>query len=309
MISSISATISQVMGYIVFFYLVKKKITAETIEKVIVIVGVLFVIVFSTSFLIYPDKFVEFYDLGGDRGFQRIFVAGDGFLFLLFFLSINKYVSYKKSSWLLLSIVTYVCIIITLTRVYILGASMLAIIYFILSKRTYIKVLVVTIVAVMFLVIPNLTFVKNLQVETNEQTSNIQDYIRFRAADYFTSDFQPSIITSVLGNGFAYGEKTSYGREILKLRSEGYFIEDLGLLGLYIHLGVLAIIAYIMIYYKGLRTKLQDDFVYLKLFIGFMIFLSVTTSITFNSSFIFPIVFTLYLYDQAKVTKDEELTS
>jgi len=83
-------------------------------------------------------------------------------------------------------------------------------------------------------------------------------------------------------------------------------VEDLGLIGLYIYMGLLGVIAYVIIFYKGFREKLSDEFRYLKMFVAFLLFIGLNSYATYNASFIACIVFVLYLYEVDRSNRAEE---
>ena len=79
--------------YLLFFYLLRHKVKPPVIEKIIIVLGISFVIVYTISILSYPIPiFGDVYHYDTQRGFQRIISNGAGFLFLALFLSLNKYI-------------------------------------------------------------------------------------------------------------------------------------------------------------------------------------------------------------------------
>ena len=81
-IDSFKAT-SPYMIYVLFFLLVISKITISETEKIIVVFGILYMVLFTVSYLIFPNTILNVTQAYGDeRGFQRIAINGIGFLFL-----------------------------------------------------------------------------------------------------------------------------------------------------------------------------------------------------------------------------------
>jgi hypothetical protein len=234
-----------------------------------------------------------------ERGLQRIQLAGFGFIYLFFFMSLNKIFSTQGSrfKWIIFAAASYLCILLSLTRTYVAFSTVIALIYIFRNSKFYIKGLIAGGVIVAAFVIPNLEFVQNMVQMTKEDLGSSKDYIRVQAAQYFLNDFQPSVVTRILGNGIEYGEN-DYGIFIQRMGAvKGYFIGDLGLIGLYIYLGLLAIAAYVIIFYKGFIEKLSSGMNYLKMFIAFILLIGLNSFATYNTSFLLAIVFVVYLYE------------
>lgn len=297
---SLFASLFPVFGYNLYFFLLKNRISIQKIESIIKILGIVSVLAFLVSFLIYPSEIFQnsflFQDLS--RGFQRIQLRGFGFIYLFYFMTLNKISNKEGISWIVWWGLSLICIILSLTRTYIFFTVLLSGIYIIRNSSIYIKVLLV---AILYLGIQSITDSKIFQ-KLNETTSkdleSAEDYIRIKAATYFIGDFQPSPYTKVLGNGFPYGTKSNYGRFTDNLKkTDWFFVDDLGLLGLYIYLGALGVLAYVLIFFKTLKATLPDEFLYLKLFMAFILLIGLNSYATYNSDFLVGIVFVFYLYE------------
>ena len=156
-----------IMSYILFFLLSTFKMNKEDTEKIIIILGIFFVIVFLYSFYIYPRiLFGEIDQHDESRGFQRIRTDGIGYLFLLSFYSLSEFLIKKRSVFILVYLLTMVCIVLSLTRTYI-GFSVLFSIFFILKKSNFLTIfLVILITLAAFYAITQMKFYKIL-VSTN----------------------------------------------------------------------------------------------------------------------------------------------
>lgn len=296
-------------GYTFYYYLMSKGISIQTIERIITIIGIAFIIFFLFSFSVYPIKIFEYKETN-DRDFLRLFLYGDGFLFLFYFFAMNRFLTKKSYLWLALALAAYLCIILNQTRVYIVATAAITLWYFMRSRRLFLKILAMSIIVIGFLVLPQLDFIKGLQNKTQSDLGNTDEYIRVKAAKYFLNKFQQSPFTRVFGNGIYADKESHYSKEIIRLQTEkGFYIQDVGLVGLYTYLGLLGLGAYLMIFYKSLKTKLVENYDYLKMFMAFVICSCMTTDSTFSGSYVFPIVFTLYLYEHCRVEAQRTLVS
>ena len=306
------AVLFPLAGYNLYFYLIRKNVSAATIEGIIYIVGIAAVGAFFISFVLYPRQiFNNVFDSETgefERGVQRIQLTGFGFIYLFFFMSLNKIFSNRKRmmKWVLLCAISYVCIVLSLTRTYIVFSTVIGLIYLFRNSNFFIKALIAGGIITGAVIIPNLTYVQNMVQLTKEDIGKNKEYVRIQAAEYFLNDFQRSPMTRVLGNGIAYGEN-EYGRHMENVNKiQGFYVEDLGLIGLYIYMGLLGVIAYVIIFYKGFREKLSDEFRYLKMFVAFLLFIGLNSYATYNASFIACIVFVLYLYEVDRSNRAEE---
>jgi hypothetical protein len=296
---SVFASLSPAAGYVFYYYLVSSKTNTAILEKIIITIGLTFCILYLVSFAIYPTKILH-YSEATDRSVQRIFLNGEGFLFLFFFFSINRYSTSSSKKWLFYALLAFSCVLLNQTRVFIASTSIITLWYILRSQTLVTRIITLLAFSLLLLYVSQLEIVKSLTLKTGEQLSEFEQYIRYKAAEHYLTDFQQSILTYIFGNGWGYGDKTDYGQKIQDLQKNGYYISDLGLIGLYIHLGVLSILAYIIFFYKSLRLKLDKENQYLKMFVFFLLLAGATTSATFQAGYILPIVFTFYLLGRSK---------
>ncbi len=289
-------------GYFFYFYLVSKNIDIKVIEKTIIVIGLMFIAVFLTSFIIYPKLIVYYSDQSQPTSYvQRIFINGDGFLFLFYFLSLNKYKSSKGLLWIVFLLLSSLCIVLNQTRVYLASTFIITLFYLLQSTNFFLKVVLLIVCAVGFFFISETSFYETMQRRTKNDVQSGNNYIRVEAANYFLTDFQPSIFTRIFGNGTSYGEGNSYTEFVNTIQAKRlYYIEDIGFLGLYTYFGILAVIAYLIIFYKAFTAKLLSEHAYARMFIIFLLFTGLTTSATFNPGFIIPIVFAIYLFEKGR---------
>lgn len=304
---SVYGALLPVFGYTFYFYLMEKSISIKIIERVIIIIGLAFIVFFLFSFSVYPIRIFDYKETN-DREFLRLFLYGDGFLFLFYFFALNKLLNGKAKIWLVLVLAAFLCMILNQTRVYLISTAAITIFYLVRSKSVLVKIISIAMVISAFLILPQIDFVQGLQTKTQNDLGNSDDYIRVKAGKYFLNKFQQSPFTRVFGNGFYAGKDSYYSKEIKKLQTErGFYVQDVGMIGLYAFMGILPLIAYLLIFLRGLRTKLVAEYDYLKMFIIFIICSCLTTDSTFSGSYVFPIVFTLYLYEHCRTEAQKSL--
>jgi hypothetical protein len=283
------------MSYIFFFLLSSLKVRVQDIEKIIILIAVLYIVVYSVSYLVYPRQIfgmIMWYDNRG--GFPRIIIPGAGYLFLFSFYSLSKFFQKHKYFWMIIFLITIVYIIMILTRTLIAISFIFLSLYALNKSKNFNKVLAVFIIASGILLISQMDFFKSLSDQTISQTSNFRNDIRFKAVDYFLNHFSPNAFTRIFGNGEPNPD-SSYGNFMYHLEvEEGLFTSDIGYIGLYTKFGLLAILAYIIIIIKTIKTSVPHEFLYYKYFLYFVFVVSIIISSTFSADFIIPIVLALY---------------
>ncbi|UHG93159.1 hypothetical protein [Spirosoma oryzicola] len=295
LLHSIFATIFPVGSYLTFLFITYKRIKTITVERVILIFGICYIILYCISFIMYPIKILHFQDFDDERGIQRIIINGIGFLFLFFFMSISKFFLTSKVKWILFSVISYTCILATAERMYIASASLLAFIFIIKKQNKYVRIVSVICLIFLFDLIYNTPQVQMLIEKTGNEVSVLSNYIRYQSLLYFLNDFQQSSVTLLFGNGFAYGNKSAYGLQMMKLHDKYYWVEDLGFFGLYVYLGLLSIIAYLVIYLKIFKLKQVKGYEYAFFFMYFIALNGLTNYGTYSENFVMPIVLSLYI--------------
>jgi hypothetical protein len=283
------------MSYIFFFLLASLKARVQDIEKVIIILAVLYIIIYSISYYSYPRQIFGTIMWGDDRGgFPRIIIPGAGFLFLFSFYALSKYYNKHKFLWLVIFIITLVFIIMILTRTLIAISFIFLALFALHKSKNMNKIIAVLFIAIGFFVISQMNFFKSLSNQTISQTSNIKNDIRIKAADFYLNHFSPNTFTKIFGNGEPYPD-SSYGDYMWHLEAEErLFLSDIGYIGLYTKFGLLAILAYIIIIIKTIKLAVPEEYLYLKYFLYFVFIISIILSSTFSTDFIIPIVLALF---------------
>jgi hypothetical protein len=284
------------MSYIVFFLLATNEFEEEKVEKLIVILGIAYAVIFLFSFLTFPRIFFGDINQNDDtRGFQRIRTSGIGFLFLLSFFSLSEYILKRKSSLLILYLLTIICIVMSLTRTYIIFSIVFSIIFILKKSNVFIKVMTVLIAVSAFYLITQMDFYKLMADQTGSQIGDLQEDIRLQSVEYYLNYFSPNPISQIIGNGHANG-KSGYSKFMNYLQMErGLWTADIGYIGLYTEFGILSIMAYLIFIYKTFTTSVSEEYLYCKYFLAFIFTISIIIDSPFNTSFIASIMLAYYI--------------
>jgi hypothetical protein len=284
------------LSYILFFLLSIWKTRVNDIEKIILIFGVIYIVVYAITFLLYPLTIfgdIEKYD--DSRGFQRIALSGPGFLFLFSFYSLNQYFKKRQLLWLILIVISAICIIMLLTRTLIVVSFTLMTLFSLRKSNFFKKLLVILIISGSIFTISQMEFFQILVEHTIEQSEDMENNIRILAATYYLNDFSPNIFSKIFGNGQAYKESIYDSRREYLENELGYYQSDIGYIGLYSKFGILAILAYLILIYKTFKVAIPDEYLYCKYYLYFIFIISIIIDAPFNSGFITSIIFATYI--------------
>ena len=291
------------MVYVLFFLLISWKFSFFDIEKIIVIIGFSYILVFLISFYVFPTIYFGNIELIDDsRGFQRLKTSGIGFLFLLCFYSLNQFIIKKKLLWIFVYFISLSCIFMSLTRTYIIFTLLFSFIYILNNASLYLKLMSIFLVSI-FLYIFVLSNAYNLMAEeTDSQVSYAKEDIRMLSVSFYLNNFSPNIASKILGNGEPGNiknnpiENSYYSKFVNNLEKKfGFYISDIGYLGLYVKFGIFSIISYLIFIYLTFKTTIFSKYLYSKYYLFFIFSISFIIDAPFNTSFISSIVFAYYI--------------
>jgi len=299
-----------------FFYLMHIKFPVNLMEKIIVIYGILYILLYTFEFINSPTVFFG-KSLWGDeylesRGIVRIIFPGGGVFILTTFIAINKLTSQKKNRllWLLLTAAGLVIPIMQVTRQFIAGILLIFLYHFVRTLSLAKKVMIlVSFLAIIFILLDaESPVIMGLIDSTRSDASLGGDYIRVLAGEYFLTDFSPNRITQFFGNGVSYSGVSDFGFYVDMLGStQNYFLSDVGIIAVYAMFGVPAIIAYLLIWIKSFTIPLPEEFQYLKYYLWFVLLTSFTWYTTYHYHYLVTTVYILYMYQAIYSRKKEEV--
>jgi len=166
----------------------------------------------------------------------------------------------------------------------------------ILKKASVILVLISAFFYIRYLDTP---IISGLREAASEDFKQGGEYVRVLAGKYFLTEFSPSSVNMIFGNGAPYWGLSFYGMFIENLAEEkGYFLSDVGIIGMYAMFGILAVVGYIMIWVKSIIIPLPRKYYYLKYYLWYLLFTSFTWFSVYHYHYLISTVFVLYLYQK-----------
>ena len=127
--------------FIIFFYFVTNKSEVIDLERLIIILGWLYVILWLYAISRIPEVTFGYKSVGEiedeSRGFFRINFIGRLSLILTYFLYLCKFFVYKKNKFMIYACILFVVLVMQLTRQLILWTGIVTLIYIFLSNKKW----------------------------------------------------------------------------------------------------------------------------------------------------------------------------
>jgi hypothetical protein len=302
-VDSLKATVPFIL-WIFVFYLMKIKIPVRTIENIVLIYAgvyvVLYLFQFVNSHVVYFGWNTSF---STDRGIKRIIFPGGGIFFLGAFIALNRFTEKgaNKYLWGPLVLLGLVIPVMQVTRQLIAATLFIYVLHFVRNMDIIKKTAILLMLggSLFFIANSDLSIVRGLKKAQTEVAVQGEEYIRVKAAKFYAGEFSPGTINRVLGNGVSYGEKSEYGKAVTKIENtRDYYLADIGLVAVYVMFGVLALLAFALIWVKSFIIPVPPDFMYLKYYLWFLLMTGFTSYSVYHTNYLIASVFTLYIFQR-----------
>jgi hypothetical protein len=294
--------------YLLYFLLHQMRIRPSDLQKIIIVFGVIHGLLFLLQYFAYPKILFDTFILIG-RGTIRIYLAGSDYLAICFFMFGIAFLQTTRLKYLLFMLLSFSIFVLLGGRQTMALMALVMVIAILLAKKVRSRI-GISLIAVAGVVLIFLIFQPIFQGMLQESKSNQaqgMEYVRFRAAAYFLTDFYKTKIAYITGNGAPFNTST-YGRliETIKL-SNAFFLGDIGIIGSYVLYGIFFVIGAFGIIFKTLLLKFEGNYLYIKyVFIGFALSL-ITGSGFEKADFICALCMLLYIVDVNQPQKKNEI--
>ncbi|GAB4031178.1 hypothetical protein [Spirosoma jeollabukense] len=298
-----SATTIPYAMWFAFFYLLKLNPPIKTIENLVLIYGLIYIVLFLFQFThtstVYFGMHGEFKE---ERGVTRVNFPGGGVFFLSCFIAINRVTSAVRNRplWLLYALTGLVIVVLQVTRQTILIMLVVYLVHFLKNVRLAYKIATISlfVLAGYGFLNSGTSISQGLADQQKEDASAGGKYIRILAAEYFLTEFTPNPVSRVLGNGF-FNDTSNYGKTLIVLLDKyGYALSDVGLVEVYVVFGVIALWGYLLILIKSIRIPLPPAYYYLKYYLWMIMITSLTADFLISFNFLITTVLVLYCYQR-----------
>ena len=276
--------------FIIFFYFVANKFKVSEIERLIVVLGWLYVVLWLYAVYRVPEATFG-YNLDEEiddesRGFFRINFTGRLSLIFAYFLYVCKYFTYKKKSYLVYAAILFTFLVFQLTRQLILWTAVVTLLYIFKTNKKWSLILAVAF-TILYLGSAQIEFsndsiIGSMINMTNDQM-NGQLYAgedpRITEYRYFFTQWSPNFITDIFGTGIPFGGGTAYGDYEQKLKwTKGIYLSDIGYGQMFALTGALGLFLYIWLFVKCTFVKMPKELQYVNMFMGAMLPLNIAAA-------------------------------
>ncbi len=289
-----------------YFFLHKMEISIKYLENIIILFAVIYSLLYIIQVLVDPYQIINS-SLYADRGTIRLRIEGNGFLVLAYFLLLNRFFLSRKFIYLITSLGFFVILLMGGFRTLTFVALFLSVIMFIrlvsFNIRDY---SVFVFLALLFVGLSQVegisNILKGMVTSTEEIFEQGDKYVRILQLDFFFNKFPKNGSVFFLGSGLPGGYSQYYALVESFGWNYGYYWSDIGLLGLYIMIGPVAVAGILWYTIKAMFIKLPKDKLYLNLYFAYLFLVSFTTMEIFREGIFVVQAIGLYLID--KVVKE-----
>ncbi|MBE0654131.1 MAG: hypothetical protein IH594_10060, partial [Bacteroidales bacterium] len=259
--------------YLLYFFLHAYKFDRQTIEKVVLSIGLITIVFFYIQTIIYPTQIFDV-RMTIDRGTLRLFLPSMGYTILAYFYFLNRYFKDNKLLDVIIVILALSIFILQATRQLIASLVLLTILNLFRSKEVKSRSLIIFLLTIGMgaLVIVFYDLFVEIFAVSKSQAGDTKESIRSMAISFFLNDFQPSTSAYILGNGEGH-QASPYGMKLRFLQlSKGFYLSDIGIVGDYVKYGILFVIAALIMLIKFLTIKVPREYEYLRYFVYLSLF-------------------------------------
>lgn len=267
------------------FYLIAKRPSLSALEKILFYTAAIYLLcwiyqVLNAPHLIFVGDNV---DMAGDesRGFLRFYIPTKEHLAFFVFFFLALYNKTGKFIWLFFAFGAFVLVVLHVMRQAIFWTLVMAVAYYLVANKRNLKrnaIFIAIIVLFSYYIIFDMMVVNELNLQTLESigsnSNNGADFnnIRFEAINHFLKTYNQDLIHFLWGNGLPR-QHSEFSNQLAASARNGYYISDIGFVGLYVNFGIISVILYVYLLYRILfRIKAHSDYSYLKYYIGYLVF-------------------------------------
>ncbi len=242
------------------------------------------------------------------RGIVRIVFPGGGLFYFSLFLSLSKLSTTRSHRyyWLSFLFLGLAVVIMQITTQIIFAVAIILSFHFLKDKKwNQIIPRMLGIISLVLLLLSTENVLSNGLAAANEEHSKDgENNIRILSGTYFLTEFSPTQLSRIFGNGTSYGNSSSYGKTVTNLQHNLHFyLADVGLIAVYTLYGVTAVFGYILIWIKSFTIPLPKKYYYLKYYLWLLLITCLTSDYIYNYDFLITNVLVLYCYHIAYLSE------
>ena len=291
-----------------FFFLIKFKFSNRSILIALISLSILYVVCYFLSISAYPNNYFGYIQeldevyierVSEARGVLRLIgLPGNDLVVFVYCYILVK--CHRNRAYMPLLLPLLIMVVLRGSRTPFFMVVLLSLIYYISLVKD--KLMVGLLVLTFFLISvygynvimesrSDNVVVNYIQMTDEQINGNKHEDIRVKNTKYFFSEFIGNPLTAIVGNGIP--KQSGYSKIIEKLKDKGFYLSDVGITSIFVFWGVVGLFVYGWLFVTILRTSVNDDFMYGKLF-AFYMFMILPTNVAMLSRS--PILFAISLY-------------
>ncbi len=261
--------------YFLFFAVIGLRITSRQFEKLIVSLGITYVVILLIGYVTLPNPIFGIYAIEEGRGGVRFRLSGYFWTVALYFYSIQQFRDKGSKLSLAFIVLCLFATVLTFARQYILYSLLLGFLFYItgITLRKKIIIIILGIFLSVF-VIPNTKLYQNYSSITQEQLErNKYEEEDVRVKDYrvFLFDYPRSTMQYLFGCGLASYGNSRYGDELeFMAKTENLIQVDTGWAGFVFYYGYIGGALLLLLILRCLMLNCPKRYNYLKYVILYM---------------------------------------
>ncbi|SHN07991.1 hypothetical protein SAMN05720472_0310 [Fibrobacter sp. UWR3] len=264
---------AKILGFFSYFLLLRFCVKESAAELFLIVFAVIYFFCWVIGIVSIPDLVFgadrDSWLTNTDRGFYRLFIPNKEHFTILLFFFLGKFFNNKKSIFLILSMLSFVVIVLHVGRQWIFWAAFFVALMIGFGnnwkKWKILLILVIVSVACYAFFEANPQFGAMVDV-TQKQMDNANDDIRMQAIDHYLWEYPHNLPTMIWGNGPA-----TSGTELRTVANvafnRGFYKEDIGFVAMYVDYGLWMVFLMIALALRVVRIKVEPKYVYLKFYI------------------------------------------
>lgn len=264
-----------------YFMLLYKRVGIDLVEKVLHILFIVFIVIYSIQYVIFPKTIVQI--LVQNDNEHRIRLFGQIIALYGTFRSYNNYLINRTTKSLILTVIGILIIITYGFRTMIAALALTMLVMYSKYNRISIMSAVKVIIgaSLLFFALLKIPAVSQsidrmIQVQSEGQNYSNEDYVRLIQLDYYMNDHFVSDYERIFGSGIP-SHKSTYGKSMM-IDKDNYKVDfikgwvDWGMIGLTWIIGPFAVLCLIYMFAKSMIISWKSDPHYFHIF-GFFMFL------------------------------------
>jgi hypothetical protein len=291
---------------LLYFVLHYFKFNRKFLETVIIVFGIIYSIIFTIQYKIYPV--VIFNSNARSAADSRQYeVLGHGFLMLAYFLVLNRFLINRKLINIFMALGFMMVLMKSDFRTLIVGAILISafMVYKLVrfNPRDFFIIVFIVLAFIGLMQYRGVSYIIEKMVSQTE--SNIDEgdkYVRLIQLEFFYKRYPQNFSYYIIGGGKPAGKENLKNYDPFAMGQDyhgNYNIVwvDIGLLGLYIVVGGIAVFGLLWYTLKAIFIKLPRDKLYLNLYFLYLLIVSFTNEEIYRDGIFAVHAIGLYLID------------